>query len=639
MYAKRPYLPLVLLSAAIVLFFSPVLFTSRTYFLRDITYIFHPWKALTAEALQKGEMPLWNHYAYCGMPLLANWQSAVLYPFSQLFYLFPFPWALKTYHLFHVFLAGLFAYLFARGWRLSRWAAAGLMITFALNGYFITRLEFLSHVGVDIWLFAALLLSHDPLLLGITLSLAFLAGHQMFFVLLAAVISYLLVLPLPDARRGRLSVAGGAALVAGGLCAVQLVPTVELSLLSARVRSGLEASVAMLYSVKPSALAGLLTPLLSPGTAGVSGERLVWSSAFYIGSIGMIVAAYGALRTANTRLKLWALSLTAAGVLLSLGDSTPLYPLLLKHGVIFKYIRYPVQFMYLAMAGLGVLLSLGLDKIRSRFIIVGLVTAELFLWGYAFQPTAPDDFFYQKSATARFLQAQPDDGRFILSPGMEKDRRIPGRTVVEAWQTARGYLYSLTCLPYHIRNAYGFGEPLTLQATESAVDDAYRQKSPVDAFPFYSQLGVRSLVARTPLPATREYTIETRTPLYVYRLQGAPRIYETIDGDQHVNVSPRYPSFVKTELLAQADRQSTLLWREPRYPGFRVFVDGKAVPVSSRDTIFPTWDIPAGNSKSSIIYRPATFTYGIILSLCTLLLLGIISVRILVKIDRNGATE
>src|SRR5665811_1332545 len=56
----------------------------------------YPWKNLSIDLLKKGELPLWNQYSFSGYPLLANFQSAVLYPLNFLFFIFNFPlvWSL-----------------------------------------------------------------------------------------------------------------------------------------------------------------------------------------------------------------------------------------------------------------------------------------------------------------------------------------------------------------------------------------------------------------------------------------------------------------------------------------------------------------------------------------------------------------
>src|SRR5256885_14119749 len=65
----------------------------------DLTYLHHPWRVLAAEMVQRGELPLWDQYAYLGMPLAAEMQSAVWYPGTTPFHIFPFATGLAIFHL------------------------------------------------------------------------------------------------------------------------------------------------------------------------------------------------------------------------------------------------------------------------------------------------------------------------------------------------------------------------------------------------------------------------------------------------------------------------------------------------------------------------------------------------------------
>lgn len=41
---------------------------------------FYPWREYALALLRAGHLPLWNPYSGAGAPLLANYQSALLYP-------------------------------------------------------------------------------------------------------------------------------------------------------------------------------------------------------------------------------------------------------------------------------------------------------------------------------------------------------------------------------------------------------------------------------------------------------------------------------------------------------------------------------------------------------------------------------
>lgn len=53
-------------------FFGEVLFTDKTFFVRDVTFFHYPLKRLVTEAYSSGQWPSWNPYIQLGQPLLAN---------------------------------------------------------------------------------------------------------------------------------------------------------------------------------------------------------------------------------------------------------------------------------------------------------------------------------------------------------------------------------------------------------------------------------------------------------------------------------------------------------------------------------------------------------------------------------------
>ena len=48
--------------------------------LSDQLFQVYPWQLHITRSLASGSVPLWNPYSYCGVPFVANAQSAVFYP-------------------------------------------------------------------------------------------------------------------------------------------------------------------------------------------------------------------------------------------------------------------------------------------------------------------------------------------------------------------------------------------------------------------------------------------------------------------------------------------------------------------------------------------------------------------------------
>jgi len=97
--------------------FGDVLFTSRPLVLSnagtDIANIYAYWRPFAAEQLRQGHVPLWNPYVFCGQPFLGWGVGGVLYPPNWLDLALALPRSINLGIALHVFLAGLFTYVWA----------------------------------------------------------------------------------------------------------------------------------------------------------------------------------------------------------------------------------------------------------------------------------------------------------------------------------------------------------------------------------------------------------------------------------------------------------------------------------------------------------------------------------------------
>lgn len=111
---------------------------------------------LVLQEYRAGRWPLWNPFSGLGMPLAANLQSGAWHLPQLLFAGFGalnMHW--DAYFLFRIFLAILFAYLFARKIKLTPLGAAVAGVVFGLNTFFIL---YLTNTNLNIVIFLPLLL-------------------------------------------------------------------------------------------------------------------------------------------------------------------------------------------------------------------------------------------------------------------------------------------------------------------------------------------------------------------------------------------------------------------------------------------------------------------------------------------------
>src|SRR5262245_40958503 len=126
----------VLLCGLFCWVFSDVIFQDRNFVYRDASQFYYPLLRLVKDEWQAGRWPLWNPKENAGMALLGNPASAVLYPPRiVIFQWLPLSYAAayKSYTLVHVALCALAAWVLARHWRFSEFAAVLAAMTYAFG--------------------------------------------------------------------------------------------------------------------------------------------------------------------------------------------------------------------------------------------------------------------------------------------------------------------------------------------------------------------------------------------------------------------------------------------------------------------------------------------------------------------------
>lgn len=124
--------------------------TKNQYF--DVIRELYPWKTLVTEELKNGRIPLWNPYNFSGSPLLANYQSQVLYPLTFLYFLLPQVAAWTIMVIIQPLLGTVFVYLFATEIGFSVPAAILSSVLFNFSGFAGVWMEFSTIWQTILWL-------------------------------------------------------------------------------------------------------------------------------------------------------------------------------------------------------------------------------------------------------------------------------------------------------------------------------------------------------------------------------------------------------------------------------------------------------------------------------------------------------
>ena len=207
----------------------------------DALVAFHMYYTLSKRAMDGGEWPLWNRYEFAGIPLLANFQTALFYPTRVLHQFMDVPWATTLFILINVWLCGFNAYLCARGIGMAAFASRFFSFAWMLCSFCAIWVYWpvntvaawapIVFLGAE-WIlegryrkgFYALSLGAALLLLAGHPESAFAFGIHfgLYFALRLA-----LLRPAPGTLGRVLAAAGGAWVLAILVCAVQLLPFIE----------------------------------------------------------------------------------------------------------------------------------------------------------------------------------------------------------------------------------------------------------------------------------------------------------------------------------------------------------------------------------------------------------------------------
>jgi hypothetical protein len=303
-----------------LVFLRPALLLGVFYF-HDVQNYFYPYHALTAALLARGELPLWNQYAFSGIPLIGDGQSAMFYPPNWLFFVLPGNAALNYDVLIQFSIAGVGLFLFARSlglWRLPAFIGA---VAYMFCGFLTARVVHLSIIS-GAALMPLLFLCIERALstsarrwfaaaAGVV-ALQALAGHPQVPVYSALAIAIYTLVRASERQwasgdwrwfpRMLLRLAG-IYLLGYGLAAIQLAPWIELGSFSPRaagasfdfVFGGSTVGSNWLLFLFPYLYGSIEPSIYSAQPIGIATAVKLWEHSAYVGILPLGLAAYALL--------------------------------------------------------------------------------------------------------------------------------------------------------------------------------------------------------------------------------------------------------------------------------------------------------------------------------------------------------
>ncbi|MEO8287262.1 MAG: YfhO family protein [Chloroflexota bacterium] len=380
----------------------------------DIAALYFPTYSYAAAEIKAGSLPLWNPHIFSGMPLAADVQSGLFYPVNWILFLFVKIeyGALEWLLIFHYWLASAFTYLFLRDLKLGRPAALVGGIVFGFCGFMTAHFGHLPMILVASWIPATLLAFRRAyfapsfggwvwsIVAGVCIAMSFLAGHAQVFSygLMAAGLLwlYLLFSAKPLTLRGALPwVAKGATaiVVFAGLCALQLLPSVELSAQS--VRSSISYEEAGAFAAQPITLLNLFLPRVY-GSNPSNYSPSDWQSTenwAYCGVVALALAAAGLLMRKNRMVGFFAI-LSALALLIMVGDLTILGAWFYKFLPGFSSLRSTGRALIMLGLGLSGLAAYGMDGLVASLQGQGRERRHAFGWLIGLSAAVGIAFFF-----------------------------------------------------------------------------------------------------------------------------------------------------------------------------------------------------------------------------------------------------
>ena len=384
--------------------FLPVAVLGRVFFHGDIQAYFYPYHLWPAALLKNGVPPLWNPFAFSGIPLLADGQTALFHPASWLFFVLPAGTALNYSILSQFSLAGVGMYWLLRTLGLRPLPACFGSAVYMFSGCMTARvvhLSIASGAALVPWALACverafreqrsaasasrLAALRAPWLVASAAVIAaqVFAGHPQIPVYTALMLGLYALVRASEYWRDTASagwlcrlplVVAGVYLLGGGIAAVQLVPWAEAGALSTRAAG---ASFDMVFNssmARSEWLLQLFPYLYGSLRPGIFGEppsspmllvRFVEHSA-YVGILPLGLAVYGLFSLGPLRAAgrvglpafhsvLFFALLALLGLLLAIGWGTPLAHVVYRTPILGKLraVERALVLVDLAVAGLA----------------------------------------------------------------------------------------------------------------------------------------------------------------------------------------------------------------------------------------------------------------------------------------------
>lgn len=343
----------------------------------DVFSLLFIWKQLAIDQLKNLEWPLWNPYSFTGTPLLANYQSAVLYPLNFLL-LLPkyFGWGLFIFS--QTLIAALGMYLLLSLWLPSKLARLTGSLIFTLGGLMTTWTEFgtavhgIAYLPISLFLLECYTGTHRIrylLLLVLTLTLTILSGNPQVTVYSVAIVILYAIIRLWNGYILKSSINFFPILLvvtlSVALSAPQLLPSLEL--VQKSIRTTENYTGASNFGLLP--IKDLLKFLIAdffgnPVTRNYWGFLNYFETSGFIGSLTLPLIIFAAIFLRKTRIVSFFFVLLVISIVLCFDN--PLSYFIYSFKIPFLTQSYASRMLFVTTFAISILSAFALNQIKLR---------------------------------------------------------------------------------------------------------------------------------------------------------------------------------------------------------------------------------------------------------------------------------
>lgn len=672
----------------IILFFSSLIFSNKTFFFRDIHRLFAPMKYFLSVSFKSGSIPFWCPNYFCGTPFLNDIQSGVFYPFSLVFLILSFPMSLNIYVISHIFMAFCFFYRFIREIGLSGKSALLTAMSYSYGGYTLSSINTLNNLSTLIWLPAILWSFQKAInkkhfqylyLTVIFLVMAILGGEPQLFIMMAVLLFFWgfttasnnssgLYPPLKNAFIVTLLIASAVLITI-----VQLGPTYCDYKHSIRL-GGIAYGEATAFSLSWGMLKHLIFPLSFPEgfttdpavfTKFFPDNVIPWLLTIYPGFIIVPIVLLGIWFNFPKKMFIW-LGIFFVSLLLALGSNTPVYYLFYK---VFPFFRFPVKFIFLTSFSLMVMAAYCFDALniilkqkgvhtgRVFLVLFFALTCDLYVAHRNLNPVCESEFYMYRHPYLKPVADDPDRFRIYVDQENSASHFISNtiRNNHIQWQMLLAPNLGMLHNIYHVGGTSGLELGYQYLITEMLL------KPWSEKIRFLKLANVKYIISRHPLDKNLylKGQIEKVNGLVYRILEPLPRAWIVgqlrdikkgrIEEITDTTFEPAFTALTRGEIVSRyktpffknvdkisyrnnrmikinvtLDKPGVLFISESSYPGWRVFVDDEERELLHLNFLFQGVEIGCGAHRIDLIYRPEYFPFFLVISLGALVIFMIL---------------